>query len=215
MTEKLDRRVQRTHQLLRDALIALSLERGYDAVTIQDITDYANLGRATFYLHFRDKEDLLLSTLQRIVDDLLGRIEPTLEGLFDHGDITPLLILFRHAEENADLYRIILRGRGASSVERRLREYASEQARQALEGVLGDQPRRVPLAITSNHFSRALLGMVDWWLENGLPYPAEYMARIFYELTVVGILKTQGIPVPNLGDLPLAPDTPAAASQRG
>ena len=49
---KIDRRVQRTIQLLRDALIDLSQERGYDTVTIQDITDRANLGRATFLSAF-------------------------------------------------------------------------------------------------------------------------------------------------------------------
>ncbi len=200
-----DRRVQRTHRLLREALITLSLSKGYDDVTIQDITDFANLGRATFYLHFRDKDDLLLTTLQEIVDDLLRRVEPTLENLFRSGDISALVILFHHAEEHADLYRIILHGRGASSVERRLRAYATDNARRALESVLADRPRRVPLEITANHFGRSLLGMVEWWLEQRIPYPAEYMARVFFELSVAGILTTQGLDVPDLGAMPTVP----------
>src|SRR5512141_2904590 len=63
---KIDRRVQRTQQLLREALVALILEKGYDAITVQDILDLANMGRSTFYAHYRDKEDLLLSGFQML-----------------------------------------------------------------------------------------------------------------------------------------------------
>ena len=54
--KKMDRRVQRTRQLLQDALIAMVIEKGYDATTVQDIIDRANVGRATFYAHFPDKQ---------------------------------------------------------------------------------------------------------------------------------------------------------------
>jgi AcrR family transcriptional regulator len=56
-----DRRVQRTRKLLQEALMTLILEKGYEAMTIQDIIDRANVGRATFYNHFLDKQDLLVS----------------------------------------------------------------------------------------------------------------------------------------------------------
>ncbi len=59
--DKEDRRVARTRQLLRDALVSLILERGYDEVTVQDVLDRANLGRSTFYAHYRNKDDLLFS----------------------------------------------------------------------------------------------------------------------------------------------------------
>jgi AcrR family transcriptional regulator len=56
-----DRRVQRTRQLLRTALVPLIEENGFEALTVQDIIDRANVGRATFYAHFDKKEDLLVS----------------------------------------------------------------------------------------------------------------------------------------------------------
>lgn len=62
-----DRRRARTRKMLSDALMGLILERGYDAITIQDITDKANLSRATFYLHFGDKQDLYLCSLERVM----------------------------------------------------------------------------------------------------------------------------------------------------
>ena len=71
-----DRRVQRTRQLLEQALLALLEEQDYESITVQQITDRANLGRATFYLHYRDKEQLLLTTLQKLQEDLARRLKP-------------------------------------------------------------------------------------------------------------------------------------------
>lgn len=61
MASNKDRRVQRTQQLLREALFALIQEKGFEKLSVQDIIDRANVGRATFYAHFDNKEDLLLS----------------------------------------------------------------------------------------------------------------------------------------------------------
>jgi AcrR family transcriptional regulator len=63
----LDRRIQRTRQLLRNALFALIIERGYESIAIQDITERANLGRATFYLHYQDKEELLKASVKALM----------------------------------------------------------------------------------------------------------------------------------------------------
>jgi len=70
-TERVDRRVQRTRQLLNEALMSLIVEKGYEAITVQDIIDRANLGRSTFYAHYQDKEDLLLSGMEKIVHSLV------------------------------------------------------------------------------------------------------------------------------------------------
>ena len=63
---KQDRRVNRTRRLLRESLMKLVAEKGYDSVTIEDITETAELGRTTFYLHYRDKEELLLESIDAI-----------------------------------------------------------------------------------------------------------------------------------------------------
>ena len=54
-------RIRRTHERLGMALLELILERPIDKVTVQQVLDRAKVGRSTFYLHFRDKNDLLLS----------------------------------------------------------------------------------------------------------------------------------------------------------
>src|SRR5205807_4575943 len=73
-----DRRVQRTRQLLQDALISLMIEKGYEATTVQDIIDRANVGRATFYAHFADKETLLVSRLEDLRAMLAQQQQQTL-----------------------------------------------------------------------------------------------------------------------------------------
>lgn len=202
MPKQLDRRVQRTRRLLRDALITLSLDRGYDAITIQDITDHANLGRATFYLHYKDKDDLLLSTLQEIVDELLERIGPAENALNETHDNFAIQTLFQHAQENADLYRIILRGSGAASVQRRLREIAANVAREALHARLDDQSSPIPLDLVAHYFSRALLGMVDWWLTENMPYSVDYMADVLTRLSLNPLLDTLDIETPQAASPP-------------
>ncbi|MEJ2354006.1 MAG: TetR/AcrR family transcriptional regulator, partial [Anaerolineales bacterium] len=69
--ERVDRRVQRTRQLLNDALMSLIVEKGYDSITVQNIIDRANLGRSTFYAHYQDKDDLLLSGIEDVVHSLV------------------------------------------------------------------------------------------------------------------------------------------------
>src|SRR5512133_4407009 len=72
----LDRRARRTRKQLKEALFALVLEKGYDGVTIEDITERADLGRTTFYLHYRDKEELLLESIDSISEELMEQIAP-------------------------------------------------------------------------------------------------------------------------------------------
>src|SRR5690242_4167136 len=61
-----DRRIQRTRQLLLDALLSLILEKDFDSITVQDVIDRANVGRSTFYAHFQDKDELLLSGFEHL-----------------------------------------------------------------------------------------------------------------------------------------------------
>ena len=69
MKNKTDRRIQRTRQSLRNALLELIKEKGFDAISTEEITERANVGRATFYLHYKDKEDLLLEEFSEMARD--------------------------------------------------------------------------------------------------------------------------------------------------
>jgi len=75
-----DRRIRRTQQLLAQALIALTLEKGYEAVTIREITERADVGYATFFRHYHDKDALLQEVLDALVEEITGVLAPALPG---------------------------------------------------------------------------------------------------------------------------------------
>ncbi|MBE0697970.1 MAG: TetR/AcrR family transcriptional regulator, partial [Anaerolineaceae bacterium] len=122
--KKKDRRIVRTQFALRDALHNLILEKGYDTITVEEITQRAGVGRATFYLHFKDKEDLLLEQFSDLARDrvkLLAEIPLTGWDAEYNPPYLPLLFIFQNAAENAPLYRLVLHGEGAARVTSRLR----------------------------------------------------------------------------------------------
>jgi AcrR family transcriptional regulator len=217
---KSDRRVNRTRRQLRAALMALILEKGYDAVTIEDITERADLGRTTFYLHYRDKEELLLESIDTIAEELKAQIsqlmeqQPVGDPPFINPDPSnrPIALVFRHAAENADLYHIILHGEGATKTSSRLRDVISEAAREffikRFPGSLLDIDAKMPVEVLTNYFAGSLLAIITWWLESGKPYTAEQMTEMFMKLFFLGGLNVLGLGQPK-NDLPqhVLPDT--------
>jgi AcrR family transcriptional regulator len=107
MNDKHDRRSQRTRHLLSTALVELIREKDYNTITVSDIIDRANVGRSTFYAHFRDKDDLFVGELDRVIDLLSQRI-PNQEEM----PYFPSLGLFRHVGEEYQLYKSLLWGPG-------------------------------------------------------------------------------------------------------
>ena len=108
-----DRRVIRTRRLLGEALVDLSLEKGFDEVSIQDITKRADIGYRTFFRHYENKEALLYDVLENILEEVLNLIVPKANELEDNHDfiVIPaenITYLFEHAKENCDLYKVLL-----------------------------------------------------------------------------------------------------------
>ncbi len=189
-----DRRVQRTRQLLRNALMELIIEHGYDAVTVQDITDRANLGRATLYLHYRDKEDLLLSSLEQTLEELKRRVDPpSVERLAADEVGQPYLVAFEHAAENSTLYRILLSGHAAAPIARRFREYIAGNFKERMRMLFPKYQGPTPIDVLANFVAGSLIMMILWWLEAGIPYSAAEMARMTQTMTSQGIVRGMGL----------------------
>jgi AcrR family transcriptional regulator len=194
-----DRRVRRTRRALQDALISLILENGYDSVTIEDITDRADLGRTTFYLHFRDKEELLMKSIDAIGEDFIeqhatlldktGSAQSALDKLKVALDERILYHIFDHARQNADLYKVMLRGEGSAKASERMRNLIRDEASKRLQNLPGLE-MKVPLDIFALFFSGTLIELVNWWLENDQPYSIEQMVTYFQQLFVYGAIDT-------------------------
>lgn len=200
-----DRRVRRTRQALQDALISLILEKGYDGVTIEEITERADLGRTTFYLHFRDKEELLIQAVNSIAEDFIEKHAALLDQDFSPErayrklqlslDERILFHVFEHARENADLYKVMLRGEGSIKATERMRDLISEEAIKRFPTKSGVK-LKVPLDFFGSFFAGALIEAVTWWLENEQPYDVESMVKYFQQLFIYGALNTIQMAVP-------------------
>ena len=187
MARRMDRRVQRTRKLLRESLMALILEEGYDAISIQDITDKANLGRATFYLHFKDKDELLLDVMDQFMDDFLEQVPQFSQAQWRLEDTKAITKLFDFAADHYDLYRILIIGSGGITASRQLHHTIAENIKVCIQKEIDDQGSQpvVPPDFIANHFAGSLLATIYWWLDSDLQYTAEEMAEMFQKINLL------------------------------
>jgi AcrR family transcriptional regulator len=174
-----DRRVQRTRKLLQEALIELTIRKGFAAVTVSDITEYAEVNRATFYRHYQDKFDLLDQYAQEVYQLLDATAEaesPT--GNEAGGSEQPtagLVKMFEHIRAYAKFYRVMLGKNGDPAFARKIHQYVEKRLRQSLPDALLREKPQVELYLS--YVSSASVGVVLWWLEHEVPYsPAEIAA---------------------------------------
>ena len=195
--DRVDRRVQRTRQLLNDALISLIVEKDYDSITVQNIIDRANLGRSTFYAHYQDKEHLMLSGMEEVVHSLVWGVENSpVEDEGDRGNrrILSTLPIFRHAQEQYHLHKAIVGGLGIDVIIKAIQDHLSGHIQEHIELRLPDGPTpSVPPVVMANYLAGTLLTLLTWWLDNNMPYPPERMDEMFQELAMPGIWTTLGI----------------------
>ena len=182
MSNKNDRRSQRTRHLLSEALVELIREKGYNTITVTNIIDRANVGRSTFYAHFRDKDDLLAGELDRVIDILDRHIpdESREENLF-----FPSLGLFRHVGEQYELYRALVWSSGVDLLFKHVQKSLSERIEQGLQG--SRKEYNVPIPMLANFIAGSFLTLLKWWLDNRMIYSPEKMDEIFQKLMMPGI----------------------------
>src|SRR5437870_6500910 len=131
MAKKVDRRIQRTQQLLRSALLSLIQERGFEALSVQDIIDRTNLGRATFYAHFDSKEDLLASGIDNLRESLRERQRQARSaGGPDERLFAFSRELFTHANEHRTLFRAMVGKRSGAVVQQLLQKMLVDLVRE-------------------------------------------------------------------------------------
>ena len=184
MSEKNDRRSQRTRHLLGEALVALIREKDYSIITVSDIIERANVGRSTFYAHYRDKDALFVGELDRVIEVLSHRIPGQEEKPF-----FPSLGLFRHVGEEYELYKALLWGSGIDLLIKHMQKSLSNRIEQGLQK--SGREFGVPLPILAGFIAGSFLTLLKWWLENKMIYPAEEMDRMFLSLTMAGIEKNK------------------------
>jgi AcrR family transcriptional regulator len=170
-----DRRVSRTRRSIDAAFLALLQRRGYEGVGVSDIVREADVGRATFYEHYRSKDDLLRAQLRHVSTTML-RSGPDKPGLVDARP------LFMHVRDVPMLYRLVAGRSAAARSLRVLQEVLEERATAILAERLRESAYlRAPLTppVASRLIVANLAALLAWWTENGMKEPADEMQALF------------------------------------
>lgn len=184
---KHDRRSQRTRQLASRALVELMLEKRYDDITVQDIIDRANIGRSTFYAHFLDKEDLLVSDFSRVLDMFSQHGGEGQGNTGAHGPPN-VAVFFRHVQEYQQLYKALVRSGQIELLTKKAHQRLRHNIEQHL--VQFDASNRSPvvlLSLAASTMASTMVSMLQWWLDNEMPYTPEQMEALFHQLVLPGI----------------------------
>jgi AcrR family transcriptional regulator len=192
------RRVARTKAAIEDAFVTQVLERGYDQVTVEDITDRADLARATFYAHYPNKEAVQFSVFNRLTEDLVQRLagQGGPPGAVHRNAIAAA---YTQAADMPDLYRACLSdARTRRAHLSALSRYAEQNFRDRLTA-RGTQPR-VPVPVMARAFVGAHVAVLEAWLAGELDGDIEELASMALDLLIYGTAWAHGIRLDELED---------------
>lgn len=186
----IDRRVARTRAMLQKAHISLILEKGYEAITVEEICEAANVGRSTFYAHYTSKDDLRRSGLENLRRLLVDRQKDALaRGETRDRSMGFSLAMFEHARDHVDLYRALVGGRGGVIALGTIRQILSDLVRNELAATVGKKSADViPREFAVQYVVGAFMAVMTWWLDGGAKLPPQRMDAMFRRLATEGMV---------------------------
>lgn len=181
--EPIDRRSLRTRSALRDALIELITERGWDEIAVQDICVQANIGRSTFYLHYPNKDALLQGGLEGLQAELQRQARTRSDNASPSTEESEGFLfapgLIEHAHEQRKLFRGLIGRRSGYVVQQRFREMVIRLITDELPASTGSFPREA----VARWLAGAFVELLSWWVEQRTPLPPKELAALFDELS--------------------------------
>ena len=190
----LDRRVLRTKAMLQQALNSLIPKMGYEAITIKDICEAANVGRSTFYAHYTSKDDLKRSGFEPLRKLLIDRQRAALATIRDDRSrrLGFSLPMFEHARDHRDHYRALVGSRGGTVSLGTIRKILSDLVRNELASTADDKsPDAIPGELVVQYLVGAYMAVMTWWLDGGAKLPPHRMDAMFRHLAAEGILRAR------------------------
>ncbi len=180
---KTDRRILRTRDTLGDALVALMHEKSFDDITVQEVLDRAGVGRSTFYVHYRDKDDLFLSD----VEDFLEMFSTALKR---HGAspkrLAPVQELFTHVGEEREFYAALVTSGKVNDVHTLGRGIFARSIEERLQ-MAGMEMEPVRRAAQANALAGSLFSLLDWWIDKGMKADPKEMDDLFHRMAWSGL----------------------------
>ncbi|HKT16619.1 MAG TPA: TetR/AcrR family transcriptional regulator [Stellaceae bacterium] len=186
----IDRRVARTRATLHQALISLILKKGYEAITVEDICEAANIGRSTFYAHYASKEELHKAGLEHLRRQLLERRRESsaMPGEASRRALGFSLPMFEHARDHIDHYRAMVGRGGGGAALGNIRKLIADMVRDEIAALPAKNPAAgMPRELVVQYLVGAYMAVLTWWLDNGAKLPPQRIDAMFRHLSRAGI----------------------------
>ena len=170
-------RLRRMQKLLREALIELIEERGFEALTIGELTERAMVSRAAFYRHYQDKYELV----EQIFEEAMSALLKAVGELGREHPAAIWVTFFEHIAEYDRLYRALLGSKGSPWFVRKMRASLASLVKERGRLPHGSDASARPAHAFSDEFvpdlvSALFVEVITWWLEHGRPYTPNEMA---------------------------------------
>jgi AcrR family transcriptional regulator len=183
ISSRIERRKQQTREQLKRAALELLNERGYAALTVQAITDRADVGYGTFYLYFQDKDQLVWAVIEQLGDHFSRTLnDAAIQIPSPRREYVSWKMTFRFALEHRDNYLNLFGSRGSAYLNRQMQDYlAALHARNIRDGVYW-AARSLPVEVMAQYMAGAFWRLLMWWLEEPNGRTPDDMARLLFEM---------------------------------
>lgn len=170
---KVDRRIIKSQEAIKKAVIELMSDKNFDDITIQDIADRANVNRGTIYLHYLDKFDLLDKIIEEHINEL--RILCKSAAEMDLDFVESNVGWFEYFESNYSFFSTLLTSSKSSSFHNRFKELLTEEMRNDIDTSKAIN-RELDEEVILQFIVTSFVGIAEWWITNGMPYPPRVIA---------------------------------------
>ena len=187
-----DRRIQKTQSLLREALVSLIREKNYDSIVVKEILDRANVGRSTFYTHFRDKDELLVSGIHDMLRSVQSTGPPSSAKRYEKIIWFSFPIFEYHDQHrHAGEARMGTRGRAIihEHLQKVLAELIADDVRKDLQG-RRNTAGQIPPDLLVQYVASTFILVLNWWVESRSPLPSKGINDLFRALILPTLAAT-------------------------
>ncbi|MDO3412437.1 TetR/AcrR family transcriptional regulator C-terminal domain-containing protein [Saccharibacillus sp. CPCC 101409] len=188
--KRIDPRVARTRELLRDALLILMEQKDYYHITVRDIADAAKVNRKTFYLHYETKDHLLQSVTDDILDELFGEAKDARSFGASIDELQRYIAgrIFEYVERYRVFFGIMFQRKAMSDFVQYMKRYFARFYEEKF-AALDEEKLPAHKDVIASYIGSAYVGVIYWWLDNDMPYTPEEMTEQMIRLNSNGPIR--------------------------
>lgn len=198
--KKIDLRVKRTNKMIIEAFIKLVEEKGYDQVTVQDIADEAMINRATFYAHYKDKQDLYETIFNLAIEAFTSVLDLTDLVQGNRLRVKQIQIvltnIYKNIQKNRDFYLTIMDTSANELLRKKLADILYDQYSHVFDHLrITENDIEVPMDFIIEYMTSIFVGTLHWWLTTDSEMTPEHLAKLVIKLVGNGHLTVLGVDI--------------------